>query len=201
MALTRAELQKLVEGEGLRYFLDPTRDALMVGCRGLHGRYQFVMLLEVGGTFLQMRTISYHQCPADHPHARQVLEALGRINYEVRLVKFGYDPSDGEIVAYADLWIMDNTVTQAQLSRMLGNYLPTLDLCYPRLVQTMETGKDPGAQDPASAATALAGGSLPEPLRALLASIDEATRRAGLDGDEGGKDDKKKGGPGKITKL
>lgn len=195
MALTRAELQKLVEAEGLRYFIDPSKDALMLGVQGQNGRYQFVMLLELDGTFLQMRTIGYHHCPSGHKHLLPVLQALLGMNYELRLVKFGWDVTDGEIAAYADLWIMDAKVTHEQLSRMLHNYLSAVDACYARIVQTLETGKDPGAQHPAAAVAAALGGSLPEPLRKLLESLEQAA------GDAEKKEAKKKDSPKKVTKL
>jgi hypothetical protein len=199
MALTRAELQKLVEAEGMRYFIDPSKDALMMGVQGHNGRYQFVIMLELDGTFLQMRTIGYQHCPTGHKHLLPVLQTLLKMNYELRLVKLGWDPRDGEIVGYADLWIMDGKVTKDQFARMLHNYLPALDVCYPRIVQTMETGKDPGAQDPAATVASLAGESLPAPLRKLLEGLEEAARRAGGEGKEMG--DKTKDGSKKVTKL
>jgi hypothetical protein len=64
------------------------------------------------------------------------------------MAKFGWDESDGEIVVYADHWIMDGKVTQEQFSRMLHNYLPAVDLSYARITKAMETGKDPGELDP-----------------------------------------------------
>jgi hypothetical protein len=149
MALKLAELEKLVEGEDMRYFRDPTRDALMLGAKGISGRYQFVILLELEGQFMQFRTISYQYCTADHKHLKQVLEVLGALNYRLRLAKFGWDESDGEIVVYADHWIMDGKVTQEQFSRILHNYLPAVDLSYHRIAKTIETGKDPGELDPA----------------------------------------------------
>jgi hypothetical protein len=200
MALTRAELQKLVEADGLRYFIDPSKDALMLGCQGLNGRYQFVIVLELDGTFLQMRTIGYHHCPTGHKHLLPVLQALHRMNYELRLVKFGWDATDGEIVAYADLWIMDAKVTHEQLSRMLHNYLPAIDTCYARIVQTLETGKDPGAMDPAAAVASMVGEGLPAPLRKILESLEKAARDAGGAG-EGEKGGKKKEDAKKVTKL
>jgi len=203
MALTRAELQKLVEGEDLRYFLDPQREALLLGAQGAHGRYQFVIVLDLGGTFLQWRTIQLHHCPAGHKHILPVLQALMAMNYQMRLVKFAWDPTDGEIVAYADHWVMDGAVTQEQFSRMARNYLPTVDLAYHRVVQIMETGKDPGVEDPASAARSLRGGELPEPLRRFLASLEEAARGAAPEGGDEGKDkkDRKKAPGERVTKL
>jgi hypothetical protein len=148
MALKLAQLEKLVEGEGMRYFRDPTRDALMLGAKGIAGQYQFMILLELEGQFMQFRTINYQHCTADHKHLKAVLQVLGGLNYRLRLAKFGWDESDGEIVVYADHWIMDGTVTQEQFSRILHNYLPAVDLSNPRIAKTMETGTDPGELDP-----------------------------------------------------
>ncbi|NIN73238.1 MAG: hypothetical protein GTO46_15200 [Gemmatimonadetes bacterium] len=148
MALTLAKLEKLVEAEGMRFFRDPTRDALMTGAKGIAGHYQFMILLELEGQFLQFRTVNYQYCKADHKHLKAVLEVLGGLNYRLRLAKFGWDESDGEIVVYADHWIMDGTVTQEQFSRILHNYLPAVDLSNPRIAKTIETGNDPGELDP-----------------------------------------------------
>lgn len=149
MALNLAELEKLVKGEDMRYFRDPTRDALMSGAKGISGAYQFMILLELDGQFMQFRTVNYQYCKADHKYLKQVLEVLGALNYRLRLAKFGWDESDGEIVVYADHWVMDGTVTQEQFSRILHNYLPAVDLSYHRIAKTMETGNDPGELDPA----------------------------------------------------
>ena len=81
---------------------------------------------------------------------------------------------------------------------MLRYFMPALDVCYARIVQAMETGKDPGAQDPASAVASMAGGSIPGPLRKILESLEEAARSAGGGGEKG---DKKKDSPKKVTKL
>lgn len=206
MALRLPELKKLVDGEGLHCFVDEERGALLLPMHGPHGRYQIVLVLELEGTFLQIRTISLHHCPTGHKHLEPVLQALLRMNYELRLVKFGWDPRDGEIVAYADLWIMDAAVTKAQFSRMLHNYLPALDVCYGRIVKTLETGKDPGPQDAAAAAAeAIAeasGGSLPEPLRRLLEPLLKAAGEAPGKGDgETEAEKKKKEKSGKVTKI
>ena len=91
MALRLPELKKMVEAEGLHYFIDPTRDALMLGMQGLHGRYQIVVVLELEGTFLQVRTIGLTHCPTGHANLVPLLQLLLRMNYELRLVKFGWD--------------------------------------------------------------------------------------------------------------
>jgi len=172
MALTLNGLKKLVEGAGLRYFVAPDRPVIMLGAEGLNGRYQFVISLEDEGKFLQFRTISYLHCPGDHPHLPEVLKVLGSVNYRTRLVKLGWDPNDGEIVGYADIWLVDGAITQDQFTRMLHNFIPAIDLSYPRLTQALEAGKDPGEVDPEEMMRRVLGGrGLPGPLRSLLEKL------------------------------
>jgi len=147
MALTMAGLRKLLDGEGLKYFLHPDQPVVLMGMGGLYGSYQIGISLQDDGRFLQLRTLGYVRCPATHEHLATVLRTLAEINFRVRFVKFGWDPQDGEIMAYADMWVMDGTVTQAQFNRIMANLIPTIDLNYPRLGRTMETGVDPGVPD------------------------------------------------------
>ncbi|MCJ7725455.1 MAG: YbjN domain-containing protein [Acidimicrobiia bacterium] len=152
MAMDLDRLKALCEGEGFKYFLAPDRPTVMMGFSGIYGRYQTVVHIEVDGRFIQVRTVGYLNCPADHPHSRKVLEILGHLNYQLRLTKFGWDPSDGEIVAYADVWLEDGEVTQKQFGALFRSLLPAIDRNYKRLTVTMETGEDPGEITPESAA-------------------------------------------------
>jgi hypothetical protein len=144
MALTIDDLRRLADSVSFRYFMDPTRPVLLCGVQGRAGRYQFMMMLEMDGRFLQFRTLDYHRCPGDHAHAAAVLGLLAQLNYQLRFVKFGWDATSGEIVVYGDMWLMDAALTQEQFTRLLGNYLPTLDQNYPRIAQTIAAGRDPG---------------------------------------------------------
>jgi hypothetical protein len=164
--MTFDELKQLAEGEGLHYFVAPDRPTLMMGFGGLYGRYQVVVPLELEGRFLQFRTLSYQSCPADHPHLEAVLRLLGALDYQLRLTKFGWDPSDGEIVAYADVWLEDGTLTQKQFSGILQCYLSGIDFSYPRITKTIETGTDPGELRPEDILSQASG--LPPALREVL---------------------------------
>jgi hypothetical protein len=147
MALTLDQLRRLCDQAQFRYFVDPARPTLLANVDGLAGRYQFVMQLELDGQFLQFRTMSYAHCGPSHQHHGALLRLLGDLNYHLRFVKFGWDPSDGEVVAYADTWLMDAGLTQRQFDRILGTYLPSLDRNYARIAQVVQTGDDPGPID------------------------------------------------------
>lgn len=192
MALTVAELQALVKAQNLQYFVHPERPALMLNVSAMFGGYHFVIALELEGTFLQFRTLEYLHCPNDHRHLPAVLRVLAEINYRARLVKLGWDPSDGEIVAYADVWLQDGTLTKEQFGRIVQNFVPVIDLSYGRLKQTLETGKDPGERDPLDLLAEAAGGSggLPAKLAELVKKLrGEAEQEKKKAGDKGKKAD------------
>ena len=140
-------LRNLLEGEGLRYYLIPDQEGVMLAVRGTEGKYQFKILLELEGEFLQFRSIDFLHCPQGNPNLQPTLEVLGEANYRLRLMKFGWDPTDGEIAAYADLWIADAESTQGQFSRMANGFMSILDDEYPRILAAIESGVGPGDPD------------------------------------------------------
>jgi hypothetical protein len=172
MAITFDDLKELVRREGLRFFVDPDEQRLMVGVSGMCGKFQLVLSLYDDGVFLQIRSINYMYCAPDHPALHELLKAMADANYQTRLVKFAWDRSDGEIVAYADVWLMDTGLTQQQLHRMLGNYVPAIDMQSYRFQRTLDEGRDPGRIDPGDLVHELLGSSsLPPEMRAILTEI------------------------------
>lgn len=143
MTISVDQLRSLVKAEGLNYFVDPSRPAILLNFNGHNGSYMMVMLVELDGRFMQFRTVGYGSCPPGHPHLEAVQRVLLEMDYRLRLTKFGWDPNDGEIVAYADLWLEDATLTQKQLAAMLRAFLPAIDLGNARITATMATGVDP----------------------------------------------------------
>ena len=146
MTCVLPQLRELLESEGLRYYLIPDQEGVMLTMRGAEGKYQFKILLELENEFLQFRSIDYLHCPQGHPHLDATLQILGEANYRLRLMKFGWDPTDGEIAAYADLWIADAEITQGQFSRMANGFMSILDDEYPRIQKAIESGVGP--EDP-----------------------------------------------------
>jgi hypothetical protein len=147
MAMTLSELRELVDRDRLTYFVDPAQPRLVVPMTGLFGAYQFLVMLEVEGQFLQLRTFGLVMCPPGHPHLDLLCRTIAQINVRSRLVKVGWDPTSGEIVAFADLWLMDNRLTHAQWTRMFQNFTPVADLTAHRLRELLEHGVDPGELD------------------------------------------------------
>jgi len=140
MTLVLSELRELLEAEDLRYYLIPDEDGVFLTMKGEFNKYQFKILSELDGEFVQLRSIDYLQCPQGHPNLDVTLQVLGEINYRLRLVKFGWDPADGEIAVYVDAWIVDATVTQGMFHRMWNAFVSIMDDEYPRLKAAIEDG-------------------------------------------------------------
>lgn len=188
MSLSFSEFQAIVKQSGIKYFLHPEKPMMLFGaCRGKNYYYNIISL-ELNGEFFQLRSLHNLYCPKDHPHLLPVLKLLGAINYKSRLVKFGWDPSDGEIMASADMWLMDNKLTVEQWERILQNFLSILDLNYQRLKQVLETGEDPGEEDVFSFLLQLLDEPDAPPGIQILRSIKE-NRVAGLNPFGDGKED------------
>jgi hypothetical protein len=170
VTITLDDLRTLLTTEGVKYFISPDQPLLSMGFTGLTGQYQMVMSIDLDGRFLQFRTMGYLRCPADHAHLEAVLRVLGHLDYQLRLTKFGWDPADGEIVGYADLWLEDATLGQAQFSAMLHCFLSGIDLNHGRIEKTIETGTDPGPVEPGDVLAAAAS-RLPPELREAVEKL------------------------------
>ncbi len=144
MTMTLGDLQQLLDQAGFKYFLAPDPPAILAPFGGVFGSYQIVMRVEVDGRFLQCRTLGYLTCPSGHGSLPQVLRTIAEINFGRRVLKLGWDPNDGEIMGYADLWMEDGQVTSSQLRAMLGIFIAGLDIAYKRVGETIQTGRDPG---------------------------------------------------------
>lgn len=172
MAISFQELKDLISKESLKFFEDPRESRILLGMTGMHGQYELVISLMDNGQFLQFRTLHYLACPRQHSSTPAMLKVIADLNLRLRLVKFAWDAADGEVLAYADAWIMDGKLTQKQFNRMLANFMPAIDVNRRRLRDTLETGNDPGEVTPEQAVgDLLRDESLPTTLRKMLEKL------------------------------
>lgn len=166
MALTFVRLQELIKNEGLVFFVAPDREVLQIRVRGQNGVYTVNAQISAEGGVFQLRTIDYLSCNAAHKNLPVVLKALADINFRRRFVKFGWDQSDGEVMAYTDCWVVDSDLTQQQMHQMIGTFMVTMDVMYDRLKKALETGVDAGDPGLQAAGPAPAASSPAAPLPA-----------------------------------
>jgi hypothetical protein len=185
MAITFARLQELLDGEGLKYFIDPKSSRVMLRIGSPLGAFDVGIALLDDGRFLQFRTINLRTCSVQSPHVPAMLRLLAVINYEYRFVKYGWDTNDGEIAVYGDLWIQDSSVTQEQFHTITGNFFTTVQRNLSRLTKVIETGKDPGETSiEQMLEEAFSGRDLPPELKELVEAMKKGGKPPSGPGDD-----------------
>lgn len=144
MSLKPETVKGYLDRIGVRYMEVSSGDpaVLLAHMAGEHGAYTTSIQIEEEGTFVQFRAPKLAVCRKSHANIDTVLQVLGAINYRYRFLKLGWDPSDGEIAGYGDMWLMDGTVTFDQFHRSFFGFLSALDDAYRRVQMAIFTGKD-----------------------------------------------------------
>jgi len=64
MAITFEKLQELLRKQNFHFLIASDQPLLRAGVAGIFGHYEFVILLQDEGQFLQFPTVSYLHCPS-----------------------------------------------------------------------------------------------------------------------------------------
>lgn len=142
MAVTFDELKLMMEETGLKFMSDPDREIVLAGISGLNGVYHLLLKRVEDGEGLLLRVPGLATVKGDHPFKTRVLETLLSENHRVKVGRFCYDPSDGEIYLDWFLPLEDGCLTPQQLKRCIGALLHLADDLSPRLRHLLETGED-----------------------------------------------------------
>jgi hypothetical protein len=140
MATTLADIKVLLEGLGRRFFANDARDMLVLPYRCTGKTMNVILDLQHEGRFLQFTIRDFDAVPKDGASSVALLEEMLALNFEMKFIKLGRDPSDGEVVGYGDLWIEDGGIAPFQLDRMLGNFVSSMVEAQGRLELAAATG-------------------------------------------------------------
>jgi len=134
MPVSLEQVQGFLDEFDLKYHVDEEREAILIGFgvdtektsyRNLDGEpgIQFVIQAPEDGKFLMIFAPQAWNV-AECPHKAAVFEAIVTIQGQYKLMRFDYDPSDGEIRPNVELPAEDAEVTSNQFHRLLlGVYL------------------------------------------------------------------------------
>jgi hypothetical protein len=96
--------------------------------------------LQEKGEYLDVDALELATCKKDSPALPKVLEAVAHANYKYKVVKFGWDPSDGEIRATVCLPLEDNDqLPSAQVGAMIKFLSGVCDDFYPTLEAALQS--------------------------------------------------------------
>ncbi|NUM34951.1 MAG: YbjN domain-containing protein [Candidatus Brocadiae bacterium] len=135
------DVRSFLEEKSVKYLFDAEKEVFIIS----FAPNVILVRLEENGEFLQFRTLNFYQY-RDGKYKEGILQLLCEVNYQRKLVKFGYDKEDGEINACVDIPIEDSNFTSTQFFRSMAALLEALDETRTRVTFLLETGKDPGAR-------------------------------------------------------
>jgi len=133
MAIEVGQVPRALEASGLKHQrLDDERIILGMQCK--HLQLDMRVGIQEDGEYLDVDAFKIATCKKGSPALPEVLKELAFANYHYKVVKFGWDPSDGEIRATVCLPLEDNTdLPREQLEAMIGFLAKVCDDFFPKL--------------------------------------------------------------------
>lgn len=110
------------------------------------GNLPIIIQLSEEGEFLHLYTPQLLNVK-DSVFKGVAFQTMLALSYEMKMLRFEYDPNDGEVRASIELPIEDSTLTLKQFQRCLMGLVHLVDdIAMPRLKAVLATGEDPGAK-------------------------------------------------------
>lgn len=151
MPTSLAHIQDFLDEYDLNYRVDEERDAILIGF-GLDPQktsfrdpggdpgIQFVIRIQEDGEFVSIFTPRAWNV-ASCPQKAAVFEAIASIQSRYKMLRFDYDPSDGEIRPNVELPLEDADLTSRQFHRMMHAMLHGVPRFDGVIRQAMDTGR------------------------------------------------------------
>ncbi len=141
MAVDRQRLSRWLRDAGHELVEGPD-DALVFTLGGESPLFVAALAADDGVMF-QLRTVGLHQ-DKEQQHALAVQRLLLGLNRRYKLVKFAYDPTDGEVVAWVDVFVGKARLTAVQVQRCISTFRSVVLPQRERIRALARTGEDPG---------------------------------------------------------
>lgn len=148
MATTLQAIAQFLNRRNWHYEVNAAESCITTGVRANHvERFLIVLRLSEAGQFLQFQAPRILQVP-DHVYKGVLLQTMAHIEYQVKMLRLEYDPTDGEVQASIELPLEDAPLTERQFNRCLEALIQLVDQeVVPRLQAVLATGEDPGHKE------------------------------------------------------
>jgi len=151
MPTTIEEIGSFLDEEEVQYRIDEDRHAVLVGFelsprftayRDRAGEPHFGVVIQPseGGEFLALFA-PWTWSLADCPHRSAVFEAISTFQARCKLIRFDYDPDDGELRANIEICLQDAPLTIDQFRRLLTSLGYAVFRIDPVVRHAMQTGE------------------------------------------------------------
>jgi hypothetical protein len=144
MAINLKDLAQHLDRRDWKYELFPDANQIITGIQSDRlDNFLILLRLTDGGELLQFHVPQILSIK-DSVYKGVIFQTMLAMNYYHKLVKFEYDPLDGEVAMGIEIPLQDNTLTAAQFDFCLEGLIQMVELAMPRLKQVLATGIDPG---------------------------------------------------------
>lgn len=138
--VTLDTLARYLDRDEWRYDMDPEGSCIRTGFRGDNATYRAMILFDSEKQRVRFIVPNYLNLVKVRDKSK-VLERLMELNMQYILLKFGYDPADGEVRAEIDVPVNDTDLSYEGFRRCLYCLLTAADEEYPEMTRLM-WGKD-----------------------------------------------------------
>jgi hypothetical protein len=129
-------LARYLDRDQWRYDLDPESSCIRTGFRGDHATFRAMVLLDVEKQRVRFIVANYLNL-SKVAEKSLILERLMELNMQYIMLKFGYDPADGEVRAEIDVPVNDTEMSYEGFRRCLYCLLTAVDEEYPEMMRLM----------------------------------------------------------------
>jgi hypothetical protein len=138
--VTLDTLARYLDRDEWRYDMDPEGSCIRTGFRGDNATYRAMILFDSEKQRVRFIVPNYLNLVKVRDKSK-VLERLMELNMQYILLKFGFDPADGEVRAEIDVPVNDTDLSYEGFRRCLYCLLTAADEEYPEMTRLM-WGKD-----------------------------------------------------------
>jgi len=166
MATELKTIAEYLNNNDWKYYTDAKNDRIVTGVKA-DNIEQFLISIQLSenGEFIQFIVPEILKVK-DHVFKGLLFQTMLTIQNEIKMLRFGYDPDDGEIYGFIDFPLEDGVLTEKQFNRALKALIYLVDTtAMPRLKAVLATGNDPGKKNTVEELL----DALPDDLVAMLA--------------------------------
>jgi hypothetical protein len=148
MATTLTQIAQYLDRRNWRYHIDAEESRIITGVKADHvEEFLIVISLKENGEYLEISAPQLLKVK-DHVYKGVLFQTMLAISWQVKMLRWEYDPLDGEIRASIAFPLEDAPLTEKQFNRVLSGLIDLVDrVSMPRLKTVLATGEDPGEKE------------------------------------------------------
>jgi hypothetical protein len=146
MATNLQQIASFLDNRDWRYHLEPQKNRIITAVNSeTVDKFVIVIKIEEDGKYLSL-FIPELLSIKDHVYKGVAFQTMLAIAWEVKLLRWEYDSSDGEVRTSVNLPLEDAPLTEKQFNRLLSGLIRLTERGMERLQQVLATGNDPELQ-------------------------------------------------------